>query len=110
MKNFDIQIIENKKTEFLVKKTIRFKATNNKMMNINEVKKYYEYLLNEKNIDTSNISILGKSKEGFKTLKTFDNTDLKLWNDENYYEDKPDKKKLSKILNEYFYVDFIFNK
>lgn len=110
MKNFKIEIIQNKKTDTLVKKVIRIKATNDKMMTINEVKKFYKYLLDEKQIDTSNISILGKSTDKHRTLKTFDDTDLKLWNDENYYEDKPDKKQLSKVLNEFFYVDFIFNK
>lgn len=108
MKNFTVEIVENKKTDFFVKKVIRFNATNNKMMTLTEVKKYYEYLLNEKKFDTSNISILGKSKGGFITLKTFDEIETKLWDDKNYYEDKPNK--LSKILNEYFYVDFIFNK
>lgn len=111
MKNFDIQIIENKKTsnKKIVRKTIRFKAKNNNKMTLKDVEKYYEYLVYEKNINPYDISISGMS-DMFRTLKTFDDIDLKPWGDIEYYQDKPSKKSLAKILNEYFFVDFVFRK
>lgn len=111
MKNFDIQIIENKKTSNskIVRKTIRFKAKNNHKMTFNDIVKYYDYLIEEKNMDANNISILGMN-DMFRTIKTFDSNELKPWDEVDYYEDKPNKKQLQKILNEFFYVDFVFKK
>lgn len=109
MKNFVIEPVKNKKSS-IVRKTIRFNATNNNKMTLNDVKKFYDYLLTQRNMSIYDISVLVKSDEGHKTLKTFDDTQLRLWNDENYYEDKPNKKQLIKALNEYYYVDFIFKK
>ena len=59
MKNFDIQIIENKKAS-IVRKTIRFKAKNNNKMTLNDVTKYYDYLLTQRNMSIYDISVLVK--------------------------------------------------
>jgi hypothetical protein len=111
MKNFDIQIIESKKTSNnkIVRKTIRFKAKNGNKMTLKDVEKYYEYLVNEKNMNPYDISISGQS-DLYRTIKSFNDYDLKPWGDIEYYQDKPSKKSLAKILNEYFYVDFYFRK
>lgn len=111
MKNFDIQIIENKKSSNnkIVRKTIRFKAKNSNKILLKDVEKYYNYLVTERNINPYDISILGMS-DMFRTLKVFNDPDIKPWGDVEYYADKPSKNKLAKSLNEYFFVDFIFKK
>ncbi len=112
MRNFDIQIIENKKTKNnkIVRKTIRFKAKNNKKMKLSEVKEYFNYLVNEKQIDPHDISILGMS-DMFRTLKSFDDSDIKEWDYQDYYEDKPDiDEKQKKLLTQFFFVDFVLKR
>ena len=112
MRNFEIQIIENKKTKNnkIVRKTIRFKAKNEKKMTLKEVNEYYDYLVNEKQIDPHDISILGMS-DMFRTLKSFDDNEVKNWDYIDYYQDKPEiDKKMQKLLTEFFFVDFVLKR
>jgi hypothetical protein len=111
MRKFDIQIIENKRTknDKIVRKTIRFKAKNNKKMKFSEVRQYFNYLVNEQHINPHHILILGMS-DMFRTLKAFDDDDVKEYDDADYFEDKPQKEEVKDVLNNFFFVDFVLKK
>lgn len=110
-KNFIIEPHERNKKTKLDRKYLRITApSDDNKITSNDLKKFYEQLTKVKKISPHDISIIVKSDAGIKTLKSFDDGVLKSWDDENYYEDKPKKKQLSKMLNEYYYVDFILKK
>jgi hypothetical protein len=110
MRNFDIEIIESKKTSNnkIVRKTIRFKAKNKAKMNIDEVETYYKHLLT-KGIDPDEIAIIGMS-DTFRTMKAFDDSDIQPWQQEDYYQNKASDKTLKSLLTEFFFVDFVIKK
>lgn len=111
MRNFDIEIIENKKTsnKKIVRKTIRFKAKNKKKMTIDEVQEYFDYLVNQKGMDPYDIAIIGMS-DTFHTMKSFDNADIQPWQEEDYFSNKASASTLKSVLTEFFFVDFVIKR
>lgn len=111
MRNFDIEIIEHKKTsnDKIVRKIIRFKAKNKEKMTIDEVHEYFNYLVDKKGIDPYNIAIRAMC-DRVRTMKSFDNADIQPWDNEDYYSNKASASTLKKILNEFFWVDFVLKR
>ena len=105
VKKFKVVEIENKtsKNKKVSWKTIRVGEKDAKTkMKWKEVDKYYNKLI-ETGYTSEQISIAVMGVD-YKTLKAFEDDDLKPWDDEEYYKDKV---KYPTKFNEYFFVDFM---
>lgn len=103
-KNFNFKVFEPKQTKnkSIIKQTIRINRKNGEKMTYADVRQYYDTMKNK--YGSERISIAGMI-EKFNMIKAFDDTDMKPWDDDDYYHDRvkdPEKK-----FNEFEFVDFI---
>jgi hypothetical protein len=108
MKHFKIEEFKSQHNKNIVRRTVRIKAPNKKLISIDDINKFYNSLRN-KGISYKDISISAMSNQ-FYTLKSFDDDEIKPWDDEDYYQDKASKKTMKKLLTEFYFVDFIIKR
>ncbi len=104
MRNYEMGEIKNKSTKnkLIVSKTIRIKAKNKDLITYDEIRAFLNSLV-KKGMNASKISIGGMNADKFYTMKTFDEDELKPWDDDDYYKDRvKDTTKFDKFM----FVDF----
>lgn len=118
MSNYNFKLVNQTKTKNgkISYKTIRVTSKSKKFINVKELDKIYNHLVNNKNITTDKIKLIGNYKikdaaikgmtDMFRTLKNFDDDDIKTYDD--YDEEYIQNKTLSKKkLNNFYFVDII---
>jgi hypothetical protein len=109
MKNFKAKEIRNfvSKNAKVQYKTIRVSSTTDKKpIHWEQAKQYYDLLI-KSGLNANKIGVVVKALDSNKTLKSFNDANLKNWDDDEYYADKA--KDIDKF-NSYFYVDFTIKK
>ena len=103
-KNFTYEKFEPKETKNkkIVRKTLRIRRQKGKMTYA-DIKQIYEDMIDKKKLVAEKVAICGMT-EKYLTLKSFEEDDLKPWDDDEYYQDRA---KDSKKFNEYDFIDLI---
>ena len=103
-KNFTYETFEpkEKKNKKIVRKTLRIRRQQGKMTYA-DINVIYEDMLNKKKIIAEKVAIAGMT-EKYLTLKSFEEDELKPYDDDEYYQDRA---KDSKKFNEYDFIDLI---
>jgi hypothetical protein len=83
------EIIQNKKSKngAIQRKTIRLKAKNNNMINYNDIRQFYNGLINSGE-EANKISISGMNIDKYLTMKSFTEPELKPFDNDDYYSNR----------------------
>ena len=101
-KNYEIKNFDNMKKGSILRKTVRIQPKGNAKLNYKDVKALYNRVSQKR--DPDDIHIVCKTIDGTHvTLKTFDEDDIKEWDDPEYFKNKV--KDTSKFFD-FHYVDF----
>jgi len=86
---FTQEVIQNKKSKngAIQRKTIRLKAKNNNMITFNEIRQFYNSLINSGE-EANKISISGMNIDKYLTMKSFTDNELKPFDDDDYYANR----------------------
>jgi hypothetical protein len=101
-----VEEIANRRTENnqLQRKTIRIKAKNNNKITFHDIRRFYDKLIDDGQ-DPNMLSVTAMFNDSIKTIKTFNEDDLKNYDDDDYYKDRAaDHTK----FDSFFFVDFYF--
>jgi hypothetical protein len=104
MNNYNVKEYANKKKGAYNRKTVRIAKKNNKFMSVEEVKQFYDKLI-ESGTDENAINITVKTIDGRAlTLKAFEDDNIRPWDDDEYTKNKV---KDDSKFREFLFVDFI---
>ena len=83
------EVIQNKKSKngAIQRKTIRLKAKNNNMITFNEIRQFYNGLINSGE-EANKISISGMNIDKYLTMKSFNEMDVKPFDEDDYYANR----------------------
>jgi hypothetical protein len=100
---FTQQVIQNKKSKngAIQRKTIRLKAKNNNMINFNDIRQFYNGLI-DSGEEAHKISISGMNIDKYLTMKSFTDIDLKPFDEDEYYANRTGD---TAKYESFFYVD-----
>lgn len=103
-KNFTYETFEPKETKNkkIVRKTLRIRRHKGKMTYA-DIKVIYEEMSKKQKLVAEKVAICGMT-EKYYTIKSFEEDDLKPYDDDDYYKDRA---KDSEKFNEYDFVDLI---
>ena len=98
------EVIQNKKSKNgkLQRKTIRLKAKNNNPITFNEVRTFYNRLI-DSGEDATKISMSGMNIDKYLTMKTFEENELKPFDEDDYYGNRTNN---PAKYETFFYCDF----